>query len=109
LTLGVGDPDLPTPEHIIGEMKRAVDDATNHQYPSYSGMSDFKEAVAWWYEERFNVALDPASEVVSLIGSKEGLPIFPWPLSIRGMCPWCPAPLTLFTTLRPCLPAANPI
>ena len=72
IDLGVGDPDLPTPEHIIGEMKRAVDDAANHQYPSYSGMSDFKEAVAWWYGERFKVALDPATEVVSLIGSKEG-------------------------------------
>lgn len=77
IDLGVGDPDLPTPEHIIGEMKRAVDDPANHQYPSYSGMSDFKEAVAWWYGERFNVALDPASEVVSLIGSKEGIAHLP--------------------------------
>jgi len=77
IDLGVGDPDLPTPEHIIGEMKRAVDDPANHQYPSYSGMSDFKEAVAWWYGERFNVALDPDSEVVSLIGSKEGIAHLP--------------------------------
>ena len=48
IDLGVGDPDLPTPQHIIGEMKKAVDDPANHRYPSYSGMDDFKEAVAGW-------------------------------------------------------------
>ncbi len=77
IDLGVGDPDLPTPPHIIEEMKRAVDDPANHRYPSYSGMNDFKEAVADWYRERFGVHLDPAKEVVSLIGSKEGLAHLP--------------------------------
>lgn len=77
IDLGVGDPDLPTPGHIIAEMKRAVDDPANHRYPSYSGMNDFKEAVAKWYQTRFGVDLDPATEVVSLIGSKEGLAHLP--------------------------------
>jgi len=77
IDLGVGDPDLPTPQHIIEEMKRAVDDPANHRYPSYSGMNDFKDAVAGWYQERFGVDLDPGKEVVSLIGSKEGLAHLP--------------------------------
>ena len=92
IDLGVGDPDLPTPEHIIGEMKRAVDDPANHQYPSYSGMSDFKEAVVWWYGERFNVTLDPGSEVVSLIGSKEGIAHLPLAFINPGDVALVPSP-----------------
>ena len=77
IDLGVGDPDLPTPPHIIEALKRAAEDPANHRYPSYSGMNDFKDVVAQWYERRFHVKLDPATEVVSLIGSKEGLAHFP--------------------------------
>jgi len=77
IDLGVGDPDLPTPPHIIEALKKAVDDPANHRYPSYSGMGGFKETVAQWYGERFGVDLDPQAEVVSLIGSKEGLAHFP--------------------------------
>ena len=77
IDLGVGDPDLPTPPHIIEALNRAVHDPANHRYPSYSGMGGFKETVAQWYGERFGVDLDPQTEVVSLIGSKEGLAHFP--------------------------------
>ncbi len=77
IDLGVGDPDLPTPAHIIDALKRAVEDPTNHRYPSYSGMKLFRQTVAKWYGERFGVGLDPASEVVILIGSKEGIAHFP--------------------------------
>ncbi len=77
IDLGVGDPDLPTPTHIIEALKMAADDPANHRYPSYSGMVDFRETVAQWYQERFGVDLDPKSEVVSLIGSKEGIAHFP--------------------------------
>ena len=77
IDLGVGDPDLATPGRIIDEMKRAIDDPSNHRYPSYSGMGDFKEAVSKWYGERFGVGLDPGTEVLSLIGSKEGIAHFP--------------------------------
>ncbi|MCG6878166.1 MAG: LL-diaminopimelate aminotransferase [Deltaproteobacteria bacterium] len=92
IDLGVGDPDLPTPEHIIAEMKRSVDDPANHRYPSYSGMSDFKETVAWWYKERFNVVLDPGTEVVSLIGSKEGIAHLPLAFINPGDVALVPSP-----------------
>ena len=77
IDLGVGDPDIPTPSHIVEELKRAAQDPSNHRYPSYSGMREFRETVARWYENRFGVELDPDSEVVSLIGSKEGIAHFP--------------------------------
>lgn len=77
IDLGVGDPDLPTPPHVIERLKKAAEDPANHRYPSYSGMGGFKEAVAEWYGKRFGVALDPSVEVVSLIGSKEGIAHFP--------------------------------
>jgi LL-diaminopimelate aminotransferase len=77
IDLGVGDPDLPTPPHIVEAMKKAAENPANHRYPSYSGMGGFKEAVAQWYGERFGVDLSPSKEVVSLIGSKEGLAHFP--------------------------------
>ncbi|MBW1734188.1 MAG: LL-diaminopimelate aminotransferase [Deltaproteobacteria bacterium] len=92
IDLGVGDPDLPTPGHIVEEMKRAVDDPVNHRYPSYSGMNDFKEAVARWYGERFGVELDPATQVVSLIGSKEGIAHLPLAFINPGDMALVPSP-----------------
>jgi LL-diaminopimelate aminotransferase len=73
ISLGVGDPDTPTPQHIVDAMHRAIDDPTTHRYPSYYGSQPFREAVARWYLRRFDVALDPETEVMALIGSKEGL------------------------------------
>jgi LL-diaminopimelate aminotransferase len=92
IDLGVGDPDLPTPPHIIRSMKNALDDVANHRYPSYSGMTSFKEAAAQWYWERFGVALDPDTEVVSLIGSKEGIAHFPLACINPGDVALVPAP-----------------
>jgi len=73
INLGIGDPDLPTPPHIIRRMQEASADPRHHQYPSYEGMLSFRQAVADWYSKRFGVALDPETEVLSLIGSKEGI------------------------------------
>ncbi|MBM4123644.1 MAG: LL-diaminopimelate aminotransferase [Nitrospira sp.] len=73
INLGIGDPDLPTPAPIIERLARAAADPKNHQYPSYEGMLSFRQAVAGWYKLRFGVTLDPASEVLTLIGSKEGI------------------------------------
>jgi LL-diaminopimelate aminotransferase len=73
ISLGIGDPDQPTPAHIIEALKIAADDASNHQYPSSVGMIDYRTSVADFYKRRFDVDLDPKSEVVSLIGSKEGI------------------------------------
>src|SRR6185312_14972933 len=68
-----GDPDLPTPIPIIESLANAAKNTKHHQYPSYEGMLSFRKAVAGWYKRRFNVTLDPANEVLTLIGSKEGI------------------------------------
>jgi LL-diaminopimelate aminotransferase len=73
ISLGVGDPDLPTPDHIVEAMRDAIADPATHRYPSYYGSADFRGAVAAWYSRRFGVELDPETEVMALIGSKEGI------------------------------------
>lgn len=73
INLSIGDPDVPTPKHIVEAMQAAVTKAEHHQYPSYEGMLSFRSAVAEWYKTRFNVTVDPKTEVLSLIGSKEGI------------------------------------
>ena len=73
ISLGIGDPDLPTPPHVIEALQRAAEDPANHRYPETEGLPAFRESVARWYERRHGVALDPETEVVSLIGSKEGI------------------------------------
>jgi len=73
INLGIGDPDLPTPAPIIDSLAKAAKDPKHHQYPSYEGMLAFRKAVAAWYKRRFHVTLDPANEVLTLIGSKEGI------------------------------------
>jgi LL-diaminopimelate aminotransferase len=73
ISLGVGDPDLPTPEHVVRAMQAAVADPATHQYPSYWGSLEFRTAVAGHYRRRFDVELDPETEVMALIGSKEGI------------------------------------
>jgi len=73
IDLSIGDPDIPTPENIVNAMKSAVENPLHHRYPSYEGMFSFREAVANWYQKRFGVVLDPSKEVLSLIGSKEGI------------------------------------
>jgi len=77
INLGVGDPDLPTPPHIIDALCKAARDPKNHKYPSYNGMPEFRDAVAHWYKDRFNVSLDMDKEVIALIGSKEGIAHLP--------------------------------
>ena len=73
IDLGVGDPDLPIPKRILKKFHKAVNDPRTHNYPPYEGIKEFREAVAKWYKKRFNVDLDPEKEVLSLIGSKEGI------------------------------------
>jgi len=73
LDFGIGDPDMPTPASIINAMKIALEDTNNHNYPPYAGIVNFKKEVSNYYKRRFNVDLKPESEVMALIGSKEGL------------------------------------
>ncbi len=77
IDLGVGDPDRPTPKFIVDRLKREAAVPANHQYPSYEGLPEFRAAAAAWYRKRFGVSLDPSTEVVALIGSKEGIAHFP--------------------------------
>lgn len=73
INLGIGDPDLPTPQPIVQAMHQAIDDPETHNYPPYNGTMDFRKAAASWMQSRFGVTVEPASEVLSLIGSKEGI------------------------------------
>ncbi|GAG51576.1 unnamed protein product, partial [marine sediment metagenome] len=73
INLGVGDPDQPTPEHIIEELYKASHDPATHKYATYAGMPGLREAIANFYEKRFGVELDHEKEVLTLIGSKEGI------------------------------------
>lgn len=73
ISLGIGDPDMPTPQHIIDEMIKQVQDPATHKYPSYYGLPEYRQSVANWYSRKFNVGLHPDEEVLPLIGSKEGI------------------------------------
>ncbi len=73
ISLGIGDPDRPTPESVVEEVCRQAHNPANHRYPSYEGLAEFRQAVADWYGKRFGVKLDPQAEVVTLIGTKEGI------------------------------------
>ncbi|HOB22750.1 MAG TPA: pyridoxal phosphate-dependent aminotransferase, partial [Bacillota bacterium] len=77
ISFGIGDPDLPTPEHMVKKLQEKAADPSTHRYPSYEGLSVYREAVANWYKRRFGVELNPDTEVVSLIGSKEGIAHLP--------------------------------
>ena len=73
IDLGIGDPDLPTPAHIVTALCEAAKNPENHHYPSYAGMEEYRSAVAGWYRKRFAVDLDAGSEVLALMGSKDGI------------------------------------
>jgi LL-diaminopimelate aminotransferase len=73
ISLGIGDPDTPTPEHLVEEMQRQVADPANHQYPNNRGLDEFRNGVADFYQRRFGVELDPETEVIPLLGAKEGI------------------------------------
>jgi LL-diaminopimelate aminotransferase len=76
ISLGIGDPDLPTPDYIVAALKRAAENPVNHRYPDYEGLESFRIAAAKWYKRRFGLELNPRSEVCALIGSKEGIANF---------------------------------
>jgi len=73
IDFGIGDPDLPTPPHIFKKMHEVLEAKESSQYPTSKGEMSFRQAVADWYKKRFNVSLDPKTEVCALIGSKEGV------------------------------------
>jgi LL-diaminopimelate aminotransferase len=77
ISLGIGDPDIPTPDYLLEVLRTATADPANHRYPESDGLPEFRQAIARWYEKRHGVSLDPDKEVVPLIGSKEGIAHLP--------------------------------
>ena len=77
IDLGIGDPDLPTPGHIIEKLCEASKDPKNHKYALDQGMPELRKAIADWYKKRFHVSLNPETEILPLIGSKEGIAHMP--------------------------------
>jgi len=73
ISFAIGDPDIPTPPHIIDRLCQAAQDTVNHRYPESDSLPELRQAIAQWYERRFGVSLDPDKEVLPLIGSKEGI------------------------------------
>ncbi len=92
IDLGVGDPDLATPTHIVDALIEAAKNPENHHYPSYLGMAAYRQAVAGWYKRRFGVDLDPDSQVISLMGSKDGVAHIPEALVGPGDYVLVPSP-----------------
>jgi len=73
ISFAIGDPDMPTPPHIIERLCQAAQDPANHRYPETASLSELRQAIAKWYEKRFGVSLDPDKEVLPVIGAKEGI------------------------------------
>ena len=73
VSFGIGDPDIPTPRHVVDELKRTADVPANHRYPETDGLPELRESIARWYERRFGLSFDPGKEVLPLIGAKEGI------------------------------------
>jgi len=73
ITFAIGDPDIPTPKHIITRLFQAAQDSVNHRYPETEGLPQLRQAIAEWYQKRFGVFLDPDKEVLPLLGAKEGI------------------------------------
>ncbi|MBI4188645.1 MAG: LL-diaminopimelate aminotransferase [Chloroflexi bacterium] len=73
ISFAIGDPDIPTPSHIIDRLIQATKDPANHRYPETDGLPELRKAIAEWYQKRFGVSLDPDKEVLPLIGAKDGI------------------------------------
>jgi LL-diaminopimelate aminotransferase len=92
VSFGIGDPDFPTPPHIVEALREAALDPGTHHYPSYVGMPELRIAIAEWMNKRFDVVLDPDTEVLPLWGSKEGVVHLPWAVISDGDVALCADP-----------------
>jgi LL-diaminopimelate aminotransferase len=99
ISLGIGDPDLPTPTRIVNVLQEAAADPANHRYPSYFGLAELREAIAGWYSARSGVSLDPSSEILPTLGSKDGIAHVPLALVDPGDVVLAPDPgYTVYST-----------
>jgi len=78
ISFGIGDPDIPTPPHIIERLCQAAQDPANHRYPESAGLPELRKTIAEWYKKRFGISLDANKEVLPLVGSKEGVAHIAW-------------------------------
>ncbi len=92
INLGIGDPDLPTPAVVVEAMREAVKDPATHNYSPYSGTVEFRQSAADWMKKRFGVTVDPATEALGLVGSKEGLAHIILAYCDPGDVVLCPSP-----------------
>jgi LL-diaminopimelate aminotransferase len=99
ISLGIGDPDLPTPQRIVNVLQEAAADPSNHRYPSYFGLAELRQAIAGWYGERSGVTLDPSTEILPTLGSKDGIAHVPLALVDPGDVVLAPDPgYTVYVT-----------
>jgi LL-diaminopimelate aminotransferase len=92
ISLGIGDPDLPTPPRIVSALQEAAVDPANHRYPSYFGLAELRSAIADWYGDRFGVKLDPEREILPTLGSKDGISHAPFAFVDPGEVVLAPDP-----------------
>jgi len=99
ISLGIGDPDLPTPQRIVNVLQEAAADPSNHRYPSYFGLAELRQAISGWYGERSGVKLDPNTEILPTLGSKDGIAHVPLALVDPGAVVLAPDPgYTVYVT-----------
>jgi len=99
ISLGIGDPDLPTPPRIVHVLQEAAADPANHRYASYFGLAELREAIAGWYGHRSGVTLDPSTEILPTLGSKDGIAHVPLALVDPGDVVLAPDPgYTVYVT-----------
>jgi LL-diaminopimelate aminotransferase len=92
ISLGIGDPDLPTPKRIVNVLQEAAADPANHRYASYFGLAELRQAIAGWYEARSGVKLEPDTEILPTLGSKDGIAHVPLALVDPGDIVLAPNP-----------------
>jgi LL-diaminopimelate aminotransferase len=109
ISLGIGDPDLPTPAVVVEEAQRQVARADTHRYPSNRGRPAFRQAVADFYRRRFGVELDPETEVLPLLGGKEGVAHVCWAMLDPGSVCLAADPGYPLYTSGPLLCGAEPV
>src|SRR3954466_3552358 len=109
ISLGIGDPDTPTPKLVVDALCDAVRDPGTHRYPSNRGRPEFRDAVASFYERRFGVELDPATEIIPALGAKECIFNLNLAFLARGPVPLASAPAYPVYTGGPVLAGAEPL
>ena len=104
IDLGMGNPDLATPKHIVDKLREAALKAPNHRYSASKGITKLRMAICDWYKRRYQVELDPESEAIVTIGAKEGISHLSWPSPNRETWFWTPTRRIPSTPFRPLSP-----